>query len=94
MFKVQINVGKPGSVVWKDVTATQYDTVEEAFAAKEAWYPGAPSCIVRVAEDVTFFPPPPREPVYDENEPLDEDEYELEGWQPYTDVYEDGRSYA
>jgi hypothetical protein len=131
VFKIQINVGKPGGIVWKDVTAVRYETVEDAYTAKELWYPGASPRIVRVveevyvqqvsnefkisiadgptepsitgasphivnvAEDITFAPPPPREPVYDENKPEDDiDEYDLDGWQPYTDVYEDGRSYA
>lgn len=95
MFKIQINVGKPGGIVWKDVTAVRHETVEDAYTAKELWYPGASPRIVRVVEDITFAPPPPREPVYDENEPEDDvDEYDLDGWKPYTDVYEDGRSYA
>ena len=99
MFKIQVNVGKLPNFIWKDLMygVGTYNTLEAALEAKETIYLGAPSDLVRVVEDVTFYPPPPREPVYDENEPLDDDEEEEEeededltdwnGWHPYEDVY-------
>ena len=97
MFKIQVNVGKLPNFIWKDLMygVGTYNTLEAALEAKETIYPGAPSDLVRVVEDVTFYLPPPREPVYDENEPLDDDEGEeggedltdWNGWHPYEDVY-------
>ena len=97
MFKIQVNVGKLPNFIWRDFMygVGTYNTLEAALEAKETIYPGAPSDLVRVVEDVMFYPPPPREPVYDENEPLDDDEGEeggedltdWNGWHPCEDVY-------